>query len=89
MQVRVVDQAGTGFADVFGAVPTPSDCATPADMPFETLASGDIAVTDAAPVQIPTSKQQCKQGGWRNYTDDQGQPFEDQGQCIEFVNQAR
>ncbi len=34
----------------------------------------------------PTSKDQCKDGGWENLTDDTGTPFENQGQCISWVN---
>jgi hypothetical protein len=34
---------------------------------------------------VPTSKAQCKHGGWRNY-----RQFKDQGQCVAFVvKQAR
>jgi hypothetical protein len=40
---------------------------------------GDFAVYDAP------SKDQCKHGGWRNYTDAGGQPFSDQGDCIAFA----
>ncbi len=35
-------------------------------------------VTDAQP--FPTSKDQCKNGGWRNYSG-----FKNQGQCVSFV----
>jgi hypothetical protein len=34
----------------------------------------------------PTSKQDCKNGGWMNLTDAQGNPFENQGQCVAYVN---
>ena len=30
---------------------------------------------------VPTSKDQCKNGGWRNFPQ-----FKNQGQCIAFVN---
>ena len=33
----------------------------------------------------PTSKDQCKHGGWRNLTDDHGQPFKNQGDCLRWV----
>jgi hypothetical protein len=37
----------------------------------------------------PTNKDQCKNGGWQNFTDTNGQPFRNQGQCIAFVNRGR
>ena len=47
-----------------------------------TVATGDspfgVAVT---PAQVPASKDQCKNGGWRNFPQ-----FKNQGQCIAFVN---
>jgi hypothetical protein len=33
----------------------------------------------------PTSKEQCKHGGFVNFTDAQGHPFTNQGQCVSFV----
>jgi hypothetical protein len=42
------------------------------------LVSGDIVVVDAKP--FPTSKDQCKNGGWRNYPD-----FKNEGDCVSFV----
>ena len=40
-----------------------------------------IAFTPSA---IPTNKEQCKRGGWRNFGPPAG-PFRNQGQCISFV----
>jgi len=37
---------------------------------------------------VPTTKDDCKQGGWRNLEDDQGRPFLNQGACISFVQQG-
>jgi hypothetical protein len=34
---------------------------------------------------VPTSKKQCKKGGWRKLTDSNGRPFKNQGQCVKFV----
>jgi hypothetical protein len=39
---------------------------------------GDIVVRDAPPV--PTSKEQCKTGGWRNFPG-----FRSQGDCVSFL----
>ena len=41
-------------------------------------ASGSVIVTDAQP--LPTSKDQCKNGGWRSYPG-----FKNQGDCVSFV----
>jgi hypothetical protein len=39
-------------------------------------------VTDAQP-PLPTSKEQCKNGGWLNFPE-----FKNQGQCIAFVERG-
>ena len=44
------------------------------DDPFE------VAVT---PAQVPASKDQCKNGGWRNFPQ-----FKNEGLCIAFVNRG-
>jgi len=60
----------------------PADCPVPSQV-FESTVSGDITVTDAQP--LPTSKAQCKHGGWRTYG-----IFKNQGECVTFVrHQAR
>jgi hypothetical protein len=33
---------------------------------------------------LPTSKAQCKHGGWRNYPQ-----FKNQGDCVRFVNNGK
>jgi hypothetical protein len=43
------------------------------------IAEGDITVHDSPP--LPTSKEQCKRGGWRNF----GTAFKNEGQCVAFV----
>ena len=61
----------------------PGDCSSP-PAPFFSFSagviSGDIAVVDAQPPAQPTSKEQCKDGGWQQYD------FKNQGQCVAFVN---
>jgi hypothetical protein len=79
--------AGSGL-DTFDAIPTsftslgntvPTTCVfafrgfTP-----DQLVSGDIVVTDAPP--LPTSMEQCKNGGWQTYG-----IFKNQGDCVSFV----
>lgn len=34
----------------------------------------------------PTSKDQCKEDGWKNLEDANGQPFKNQGQCVSYFN---
>lgn len=36
----------------------------------------------------PTSKDQCKDGGWQNLTDANGNPFKNQGQCVSYSNHS-
>ena len=53
--------------------------------PLSVLGSTDFAFkTYVAP--RPTSKKQCKKGGWRRFTNPS---FKNQGQCVKFVNQQR
>jgi hypothetical protein len=47
-------------------------------IPLIQITSGDITVVDAPP--LPTSKEQCKNGGWRNFG-----VFKNQGDCVSFV----
>jgi YVTN family beta-propeller protein len=42
---------------------------------------GVVIIADANP---PQTKNDCKNGGWQSRTDDAGQPFPNQGQCIEY-----
>jgi hypothetical protein len=44
-----------------------------------------IAPVGAAPVHTPSSKDQCKNDGWRTLTDDQGNAFRNQGQCVDWA----
>jgi hypothetical protein len=78
VEVTVVDNGGNGadqFAFAFGGSPT--DCSTPATS-FVTLSPGRAVVFDA-PV-LPTSKDQCKDGGWQSFG-----VFKNQGDCVSFV----
>jgi hypothetical protein len=77
-KVVVVDNGSTGSpADEFGVLPlAATGCSDETGVGLSPLSFGDIAVRDA-----PT-KAQCKDGGWRDYTDTAGQPFKSQGDCI-------
>ncbi len=41
--------------------------------------------TFTVPSLVPTTKQQCMNGGWQTLTNAAGQPFRNQGQCIAFA----
>src|SRR3990167_2904356 len=38
------------------------------------------------PLSVPTDKNQCKKGGWKNLVDDEGNPFKNRGDCVSFVS---
>ncbi len=63
----------------------PSTCPTdPSGYTPIPVTDGNITISKAPP--LPTSKDQCKNGGWRNY----GTTFQNQGDCVSSVNhQAR
>ena len=50
---------------------------TPATVP---AGDGSLDVAVAAPVRLPTTKDQCKRGGWRQFPQ-----FRNQGDCVAFV----
>ena len=60
-------------------VDDPTSCALPTVFTPLDVVAGDVTVTDAS--ALPMSKDQCKNGGWRNYPQ-----FKNQGQCVAFVN---
>jgi len=76
VSVRITDAGPTG--DTIEAYPTPGGCpgALPRYLPI--AFSGDISVVDAK--TPPTSKDQCRNGGWRSYGE-----FRNQGDCVSFV----
>jgi hypothetical protein len=58
---------------------TPPDCSAAGPRPMGTGPTfGDYVVTDAP--ALPTTKDQCKNGGWRNFG-----VFKNQGDCVSFV----
>jgi hypothetical protein len=75
---------GSGLDRFYATVSngTSTNCGFP---PLDTdypVSGGDVVVVDAPP--LPTSKDQCKNGGWRNY----GDTFDNQGQCVAFVERG-
>ncbi len=77
--VELVDNGGNGTDILTGNLSNraPTDC-SPYTGLTATLTNGRAVVFDA-PV-LPTSKDQCKKGGWRNYPQ-----FKNQGDCVSFV----
>jgi hypothetical protein len=88
VKALAVDNGPTG--DTFGAEgfggSVPPDCSLNLQggtgfLPSP-LTSGDITVFDAP--LLPTSKDQCKKGGWMNYPQ-----FKNQGDCVSFVENGK
>jgi hypothetical protein len=77
--VSVEDNDGAGADGLSWDLVTllPTDCPVP-DLIAGPINGGDITVADAQP--LPTSKDQCKNGGWRAYG-----VFKNQGDCVNFV----
>ena len=65
--------------DLIRGIPTGTSSCSPlgSAVNFEVI-SGDVVVTDAR--ALPTSKDQCKNGGWRTYG-----VFKNQSDCVSFV----
>jgi hypothetical protein len=80
-----VTDGGPGGPDVIDAFPTPGrlpgDCSPLSGGIVGDVLTGDIVVVDAPP--LPTSKDQCKKGGWHTYG-----IFKNQGQCVAFVERG-
>jgi hypothetical protein len=70
--------AGSDTLELVPVTGPPEVCPAPVS-PNTAIFTGDITVVDAQP--FPTSKDQCKNGGWRNFPQ-----FKNQGKCIASVN---
>jgi hypothetical protein len=82
--VELVDNGGNG-ADIISTAPTgraPTDCSPFTTGLTDTLTNGRATVFDAPP--LPTSKEQCRHGGWRNFPQ-----FKNQGDCVSFVENGK
>ncbi len=78
VKVLAVDGQPDSF-DLLGFGQAPDDCSPlPPPSVGGPLSDGDITITDAPPV--PTSKDQCKNGGWKTFG-----VFKNQGDCVSFV----
>jgi hypothetical protein len=58
---------------------SPTDCSFGNPLDVAEVIGGQIRIVDAPP--LPTSADQCKNGGWRNF----GSAFGNQGACVSFV----
>jgi hypothetical protein len=45
--------------------------------------------TFAPPFTVPTTKDECKDGGWQNLSHADGSPFKNQGACVSYVNKGK
>ena len=80
---EVVDNSATGSADTIGVIDEDILGCDPGFSPVANpLVSGDFVVHASVAL---TSKDQCKLGGWSDLTNDEGQPFASQGECVAFV----
>jgi hypothetical protein len=87
LSFRITDNAGLGVGDLVEttfATGTATQCAAQETsyIRMDRVTAGDISVVDAPPV--PTSKDQCKDGGWRSFDT----KFKNQGQCVAFVQRG-
>jgi hypothetical protein len=77
--VQVTDNRPDFFDAALLIGRAPTDCSPLAPTGFRApVNGGEITVVDAPP--LPTSKAQCKHGGWRSFG-----VFGNQGDCLSFV----
>ena len=50
---------------------------------------GSFATSFEATAPTPANKDQCKNDGWKSFTNGLGQPFKNQGDCIQYVNTGK
>ena len=89
------EDGGSGLANCTGDVPngSPIDTSTLGVHTFtvnaEDNAGNTTIQTHTYTVQLatPPSKEACKDGGWQNLGDQNGQAFNNQGECISWFNQ--
>jgi hypothetical protein len=81
--VEVVDNGGTATnsdTDLFASAIGPGCLSPNPNLPPLVPLHGYVAVFDAPP-PAPTSKDQCKNEGWRDF----GSTFKNQGDCVSYL----
>ena len=74
----------------FGVNPGSGNPALTASSDVLTIGSnGDCITYDFEPFRVATNKDDCKNGGYNNVRDAQGNQFKNQGQCIQYVNTGK
>ena len=76
----LTDTDGDNFEDPFDNCPSTYN-------PDQADADGDGTgdACDQTPVLTPQAKSDCKHGGWRTRTDENGRRFEDQSDCVSYA----
>jgi hypothetical protein len=59
------------------------------DSPSSACWAGYVPAARFIAANPPLTKDDCKSGGWRSLTNASGQPFPNQGQCIQYVNTGK
>jgi hypothetical protein len=72
--------AGGGGSDFCSSLATLSGCQVTGTN--SSFGSASVVITYSI---VPTSKDQCKEGGWQKLTDNNGTPFKNQGDCVSYV----
>lgn len=82
----VVLKAGSGWVTPFtGNV----DALTINSDVYNFELEGEPTITPTPSVRPATSKDACKNGGYMNFTDSNGQTFKNQGQCVSSTNRSK
>jgi hypothetical protein len=85
----VYTDAGTSTLAAVDIV-APSDIAVVIDNEFhETFTSTSLTPPVPAQSPVPAAKDDCEDGGWKDFARTDGSPFKNQGDCIQFVNTGK
>ncbi len=80
----VLDLRGTVLAGVpTGQVSVKAFQASFYGLPIDQFGLGEVVVDGDAVILAPTTREQCKNEGWKNFD------FRNQGQCVQFVNTGK
>jgi hypothetical protein len=82
-----VNLSPSAAADSYPLMISNVGMSTPEGQAIASTGTDGAIIVTGGPSPGPTSKDQCKHGGWRNFTFPH--PFKNQGDCIQFVNTGR